>query len=235
MREASRVLVLSDFMRHELAALAPAAAASAVVVSGGIDTGRFRPGPVDPHEWADAAAPLLVVARRLTPRTGVAELVEAMPAVLASRPGARLAILGDGGQRDVVAARIRALGLGDSVRMLGRVSDDELVQWYRRATLVVMPTQELEGFGLTTAEAMACGTPVVATPVGANPEVVAYLDASLLATGAAPADIAAVVVEVSGDDQRLARLGARARDAVHPHMSWAAIADRHLELYRELS
>jgi len=235
MREAARVLVLSEFMRDELAALSPAAAESAVVVAGGIDTDHFRPGPVTPHGWADAAAPLLVVARRLTPRTGVSELVEAMPAVLAELPTARLAILGDGGQRDAVAARIRALGLGESVQLQGRVSEDELVQWYRRATLVVMPTQQLEGFGLTTAEAMACGTVVVATPIGANPEVVSRLDPSLLARGSSPADIASVIVRVCRGTELLARLRLLARDAVHPHMSWTAIAEQHLALYRELT
>ena len=63
---------------------------------------------------------------------------------------------------------IERLGLEPAVRLLGRIGEEALVNWYRLATVSVMPTQSLEGFGLSTAESLACGTPVVATPLGGN-------------------------------------------------------------------
>ena len=67
--------------------------------------------------------------------------------------------------------------------MVGRVSDEELQEWHRAADLFVLPTVAYEGFGLVTAEALASGTPVVGTPVGATPELLVPLDARLVSRG----------------------------------------------------
>jgi glycosyltransferase involved in cell wall biosynthesis len=234
-RSAEQIIVLSDFMRTELSKLDPAAAERASLVPGGIDTERFSPGPAQDESWARGGAPVLVVARRLTPRTGVTELIEAMPQVLRDLPHAKLAVLGDGGQREHIADRILQLGLGDSVKMFGRVTDAQLVSWYRRADLVVMPTQELEGFGLTTAEAMACGTPVLVTPVGANAEVIRALGPRFQSSAPTPDSLARAIVELATDDASLSTAAKGARDAIHPHMSWTAIAEIHQQLYAGLS
>jgi glycosyltransferase involved in cell wall biosynthesis len=79
------------------------------------------------------------------------------------------------------------------VQLLGLVPDDELRDWYRAADIFVLPTVELEGFGMVTIEALACGTPVVGTPVGATPELLTRLDPRLLAESSAPPDIAAAI------------------------------------------
>jgi len=234
-RRATRIVTLSAFMRAEVEDLDAAAAGRVTLVPGGIDTARFRPdGPAIAHPWATGDGPLLFTARRLVPRTGVGELVAAMPAILARAPGARLVIAGAGALREEIAGRIAALGLGEHVLLAGRVSEEDLVGWYRAADLVVIPTQELEGFGLSTAEALACGTPVVATPAGANPELLVPLDPRLVAAGTSPAAIARTTGDVLADPELLAGVAERARAHVHPSMGWDAIAARHLELYAEL-
>ena len=130
-----------------------------------------------------------------------------------------------------VRREIAALGVGDHVRLLGWVSEDDLVRWLRAADLVVIPTQELEGFGLATAEALACGTPVVGTRAGATPELLEQLDPSLLAHDTSPAAIAAAVIRQLREPARLRTLAERARGVVEPSMSWAQVAAVHLELY----
>jgi glycosyltransferase involved in cell wall biosynthesis len=232
-RRATQVVVLSDFTRGELAALDDHVAADAALIPGGVDRDRFRPGAVGADDWAEGGAPLLFAARRLTPRTGLRELVEAMPAVLRSLPRARLAVAGEGLMRGEIQAELDALGLGGVVRLLGHVDDDALVEWYRRADLVVLPTQELEGFGLTTAEALACGTPVLGTPVGATPELLAPLDPALVAAGTSPPALAAAVVRVLTDESRLARIAAASR-ASTARFAWDVVVDRYLALYEEL-
>ncbi len=229
-RAASEVVVLSDFMRTEAIALG-AQPASITVLPGGIDTERFSPGPPVAHPWAEGRAPLVFTARRLVPRTGVGELVEAFARIGAAVADARLVLAGRGPLEGEIRARIDALGLRDRVLMLGWVSDEELVGWYRAADLVVMPTQELEGFGLTTAEALACGTPVVGTPAGANPEVLGRLDEALSTRDASPQAIADTAIELLREPRRLAELAASARAAVYPALGWDAVADRYLELY----
>jgi glycosyltransferase involved in cell wall biosynthesis len=230
-RRATRIVTLSAFMRAEVQALDQRAAERVTLVPGGVDTSWFAPGSAQvARPWADDNGPVLFTARRLVPRTGVRELVEAMPAVLERVPGARLAIAGAGALREELDARVAALGLGGRVALLGRISDEDLRAWYRAADLVVIPTRELEGFGLATAEALACETPVVATPAGANGELLRPLSERLVAAGTSPWDIAAVVVSALGDPALLADVSARARAHVHPAMGWDMIAARHLEL-----
>ena len=82
------------------------------------------------------------------------------------------------------------LGLDDRARFVGRVEESELRDWYRAADLVVLPTVAYEGFGMVTAEALATGTPVVGTPVGATPELLEPLDPRLVAVGSDPTALA---------------------------------------------
>jgi glycosyltransferase involved in cell wall biosynthesis len=229
-RRAAAVVTLSRYSTAELSGLSAVGAARAVTLPGGVDTGFFAPGADGRHPWPEAS-PLLVAARRLTARTGVAELVAAVPAVAAHHPGMGLAIAGDGGLRAEIAALVARTAPDGPVRLLGRVDDADLRRWYRAADLAVTPTQRLEGFGLATAEAMACGTPAWVTPVGANPELVAGLDPVLLGGGTAPADVSAGLLAALADPDRLAALRSTVRAHVHPRWSWDAVADRYLELY----
>jgi glycosyltransferase involved in cell wall biosynthesis len=177
---------------------------------------------------------MLFCARRLTPRTGVRELLDAMPEVLRALPDARLAIAGEGDMAGALDETIARRGLAASVRRLGRVADGELVDWYRRADLVVLPTQELEGFGLATAEALACGTPVLGTPVGATPELLRALDPALISADASPDAIAAGIVSLARDRRRLDAVAAKAREATVAY-GWDRVIERYLELYDELA
>jgi glycosyltransferase involved in cell wall biosynthesis len=230
-RRAQHHIVLSRFMASELERLAGLRAHDATVMPGGIDTEFFTPGdPVD-HPFAHVDGPLLFTARRMVPRTGVAELVAAMPEIVRRRPDARLAIAGDGPLRPRIEADIERLGLHERVRLLGRVSEIDLLGWYRAADLFVLPTQELEGFGLSTAEALACGTPAVGTPVGATPELLGGLDQRLVAAGSQPRQIADAVAALLTDDDLLAEIAQRCRDHAHPRLGWPAVARRHLDLY----
>ncbi|MCW2541848.1 MAG: glycosyltransferase [Frankiales bacterium] len=231
---ATRVITLSEFMRSEVRQLSAKAGENTRLIAGGIDTAEFHPRAVPTEPWAEGAYPLLFTARRLVPRTGVLQLVQAMPQILASQPNAKLAVAGAGLQRPAIEAAIVSRGLQDSVHLLGRIDQSLLVDWYRRADLVVTPTQELEGFGLATAEALACGRPCLVTPAGANPEVASLLSDDLIADGSAPADLAEGVCRLAKSPAYLADLASRARAAVHPAMSWPSIVDRHLELYAEL-
>jgi glycosyltransferase involved in cell wall biosynthesis len=232
-RRARRIVVLSDFIRRELEELDSDAAQRAVLLPGGIDRDRFVPGSVPHDPWADEGQPLLFCARRLTPRTGVPQLLEAMRDVLKALPRARLVIAGDGDMAGALDETIARLGLEPSVRRLGRIRDDEIVDWYRRSDLVVLPTQELEGFGLATAEALACGTPVLGTPVGATPELLSSLDQDLISADASPEALAAGIVHLARDPRRLSAIGAKARGATVA-FGWDRIVDRYLELYEDL-
>lgn len=232
LRRARLVLTLSRYMQAEAIDLGVDPARHRLV-PGGLDTERFSPAHGDSRP--SQIGPSLFTARRLVDRTGVDQLIEAMPAILDRLPDARLRIAGSGARLERIEGLIERLGLGSRVELLGRIPDDALVEEYRAADLAVTPTQDLEGFGLSTAEALAVGTPALVTPVGANPEVVEGLSDLLVSATRSPDAIAAAVVALCEDQQELARVRAAARAHVHPRLGWPAVAARYVELYGELA
>ncbi|HEY5847784.1 MAG TPA: glycosyltransferase family 4 protein [Microlunatus sp.] len=234
LERASTVVTLSDFVGAEMRAITRPGATSWRKIPGGLKTDYFTPLP-GAQPPIDLPRPLLVTARRLVERTGVELLVAAMPEILREHPTAQLVIMGDGTRRGPIEKQLSDLGLAHAVHLLGRVSENDLLAWYRSADLVVTPTLELEGFGLSTAEALSCGTPVVVTPVGANPEVVAGLGERFIARSTDPRDIAAAVAGVLNDPALLTAKRDEARSLVHPELDWDHVADAYLEAYGELS
>jgi glycosyltransferase involved in cell wall biosynthesis len=223
LRRAGRVLVLSAFSRGLLEADHPDALPRTRLVSGGVDTRVFAPGDRGEARrrlGLPPAVPLLVTVRRLEPRMGLERLLEALALLRARQPELELAIVGDGSLRRQLELRRASLELTHAVRLVGRVPEDELVDWYRAADLFVLPTLAYEGFGLVTAEALACGTPAVGTPVGATPELLGPLDERLLAAGAGAADLAAAIER--GLLLASPAFGRRCRAYAESRLSWAA-------------
>ncbi|WMY09800.1 glycosyltransferase family 4 protein [Paraburkholderia phenoliruptrix] len=124
--------------------------------------------------------PLIFCIRRLVSRMGLEDLIDAMAVVKPLLPDVLLTIAGKGPLAAQLQARIAARGLDDHVRLAGFVPDETVPLWYRAADLSVVPTVSLEGFGLTTIESLAAGTPVLVTPVGGLPEAVAPLSRDLV-------------------------------------------------------
>jgi glycosyltransferase involved in cell wall biosynthesis len=181
---ANGILVLSEYSRRLLVGDHPGAAPKVRRLSGGVDTAAFS--PADQRAARErlripADRRLLVTVRRLEPRMGIEELLHAL--CWLSRT-IHLAVVGEGMLAPTLRRVAEELGLADRVYFAGRVSEAELVDWYRAADLFVLPTVAYEGFGLVTVEALAAGTPVVGTPIGATPELLTPLDRRLVASGA---------------------------------------------------
>ena len=134
----------------------------------------------------------LFTVRRLVARMGLENLIEAFRLSASRRRGRRmrLFIAGKGPLRSRLEALMERNELLDSVRLLGFVPDDLLKKYYRAADAFVMPTEQLEGFGIVSIEALASDLPVIATPAGANPEVAGAACPELLARSTEAADIA---------------------------------------------
>lgn len=233
LERASIVVTLSEFVAGEMRAITRPGKTTWHKIPGGLKTDYFSPKPgLEPP--IDLSRPIILTARRLVERTGVELLVAAMPEILEQHPTAQLVITGDGPRRGPIEQQLAQLAINDSVHLLGRISDDDLLTWYRVADLAVTPTLALEGFGLSTAEAMSCGTPVVVTPVGANPEVVSGLGSEFVAASTSPHDIAMAVNRALGDPARLTAARAQARDLIHPKLNWDHVADCYLDAYQRV-
>jgi glycosyltransferase involved in cell wall biosynthesis len=157
---------------------------SAEVIGGGADLTRFHPvsdrAALRSARGLSDSDFLFLAVRRLDPRMGLMQLVEGFAEVARRHPRARLWIAGKGNQHAALEKRIRSLGLESRARLCGFVPEDELPRLYAIADCTLMPSLDLEGFGLATAESLACGTPVVASRAGANPELIAPLGDELL-------------------------------------------------------
>ena len=164
---------------------------------------------------------------------GLATLISAMDEVRRRVPEALLLIAGQGPVRTTLEAQVADLQLADHVRFLGFVPDTDLPTVYRAADLVIMPSLQLEGFGLTAVEALAAGTPALVTPVGGLPEVVRDLDPCLILDGCAVGQIADGLIRALREPSTLPA-GARCTEFVRLNYDWPNVGRAILEVYREI-
>src|SRR5437899_12651573 len=144
-------------------------------IVGGADVERFHPsGTREAQRQAlglPGDRPLLFTLRNLEPRMGLDTLIRAMATVRERFPRVLLLIGGSGSLRPLLETLTISLSLSEHVRFLGFVPERDLPAYYGAAAAFVLPTRELEGFGLVTVAALACGTPVLGTPGGATPAI----------------------------------------------------------------
>ena len=159
---------------------------------------QFTPGPADPATLARfglAGARIVLTVSRIEPADsykGHARVMEAMPAILRAEPRAVYVVVGDGAARAELEAR--AAVLGPAVRFLGRLGDDEVLDLYRAADVLVMPSAK-EGFGIVFVEAAATGLPVVAGDLDGSVDALAEGEIGRLIDPRSTAGIAAAVID----------------------------------------
>lgn len=231
---ARRVVVLSDFMRRRIIECHRLEAERMLMIPPGVDARMFSPIPdyrlARPALYLQRDQFVLFTVRNLVPRMGLDALISAMARVRQSIPRARLLIGGSGPLRSALEAQVAALHLDGCVKFLGFVPENVLPEYYRAADLFVLPTARLEGFGLVTVEAMASGTPVFGTPVGATEEILGRLEGTLLAAGPDADSLAAGIEELHrrfiahpGERARLAEAG---RALVLRDYTWSRHCER---------
>jgi glycosyltransferase involved in cell wall biosynthesis len=154
------------------------------IIPGGVDIERFQVNLTRQQARQTMGFPLdrpiLFTPRRLALRMGIDKLLQALVEVKRQVPDVWLAIAGKGALRISLEQQTNELGLQNHVKFLGYVPDEQLPVAYQAADLTVVPSQSLEGFGLILLESLACGTPVLSTPVGGMPEVLAPFQPSLI-------------------------------------------------------
>ena len=194
----------------------------------GVDTKTFRPVPEIIRE------PGLVVttASADVPLKGLRYLIEAMAALDKVRGDLRLVVMGPSREDSPVRQLVERLGLSKKVRFLGKVSQQDMVAYYSRCQVAVVPSL-YEGFSLPSVEAMACGAPLVVTDGGALPEVVGNESSECaLVVRAGDSDALALAISRMVDDPGLGRKLARnAMYHVRDRYSWRRSAETALNLY----
>ncbi len=225
-RRIDRILTSSETSARQIVEDFGVSGERVVNVSNGLDTDYYCPN----RGVARSEAELVCVGRAVDPNKGIRTLVHA----LARLPEHVTLTLVDNDHPDnEIFKWARAAGVGKRLAVVGRVSRDQLLQLYRRATLVVVPSR-FEGFGLPAVEAMACGTPVVACQAGALPEVMRVAGGGKLVPRDDPDALARGIRELLDDPERRAALGARARARVEAAFSWRHVAESTVRVYRDV-
>lgn len=209
------------------------------VIMHGIDTARFAP-PADKGAAKRAVGldPSMKIAGcfgRVRSQKGTDRFVEAMIAMLADHPGWMAVITGritadNQAFGDALSGKIAAAGLQDRIRFVGEVED--VLPWFQALDLFVAP-QRWEGFGLTPLEAMACGVPVVATPVGAFPDLVVD-GVTGIVTNNDDASVTRSVAMLLADDARRAQMAGSCRAHIIGHFKLEREAAQINAVYERL-
>ncbi|MBA2293060.1 MAG: glycosyltransferase [Gemmatimonadales bacterium] len=166
---------------------------------------------------------------RLESVKGHRYLIDAVPLIVARHPGFRLAVVGDGSERESLRAQVRALGVEQSVEFLGM--RDDVQHLLPCAGMFILPSIS-EGVSLTLLEAMAAALPIVATAVGGTPEVVADRQSALLVAPADPPALAQAVVAFLNAPQLARELAQSARQRFDAEFSLEQMAAGYSDIYR---
>jgi len=235
-RRLDRIITVSQSSAKDTKRLFKVSGDKLRVVYNGIDTEIYSMN----EETRQNRDGLIMVANTDDRKKGVFYLLQALR--LLREDGMKLTIVDDAERHasyieDVGALPsygsklVRKLNLDGMVHFTGRLTREELAQHYAAAQIAVVPSL-YEGFGLPAAEAMACGTPVIATTGGALPEVVG--DAGMLVPPANADALAAAIRQLLNDKQAQQRMSEAGRKRVKEKFNWEQAARKTLEVYQDV-
>jgi teichuronic acid biosynthesis glycosyltransferase TuaC len=211
------------------------------VMRNGVDTERFA--LLDAAQMRAAlgmptnlAAPVVLTVGNLHEHKGQQLVLGAFALLRRQHPAARLYIVGEGPDRSLLQQQAQTLGLADAVTLVGTVPNTELARWYSAADVLVLASSR-EGWPNVLLEAMACGTPVVASRVGGVPEIVQTAAAGRVVPERTAAAFAAAIGDLL--ESRAPDAGQRAvqRGAVRQYaqgFSWDRTSQEQLALFNRL-
>lgn len=209
-RQAAFVACISAYARDQLRLLAPDVPVRRLpIVRMGVDADAFPPAAAQRAERADGPLRVLFVGR-LVPEKAPEILLEAIARL---RRPVEVVLIGQGLLADSLAGRMGRENLGDRVRLLGPVGQDELPDWYAWADVFCLPSRN-EGVPVVLMEAMATELPVVTTRIAGIPELVEDEQSGILTTPGDAAGLAAALSRLADDPQLRQRYGQAGRARV---------------------
>lgn len=200
-------------------------ATAITIIPNGVDLAQFIPSD-------RIRAPLIVYVGSLIRRKGVIYLLRAMAQLAPAHPSLRLVIVGEGVERPSLQSAARELGIAARVSFVGEASREHVRSWMQQAKVFVLPSTE-EGFGVVLLEALACGTPIVASQVGGICDVVTP-EVGILVPPGDPDALAAAIAQLMGDEKRWMEYSSNARKRAEGLYDWHRIVLRYQDLYQDL-
>jgi N-acetyl-alpha-D-glucosaminyl L-malate synthase BshA len=181
----------------------------------------------------------LLFVGRLVEKKGVIYLINAMPAILSMLLKTKLLIIGDGPELSRIKERVKKLKLQDNVLFAGKIGNNELPDYYKAADIFIGPSiiasdYDTEGFGIVFIEAMACGTPVIATNVGGITDIIKHNQTGILIPQKNPDAIADAVVDLLKNTKKREQLSLNGREYVKNNFNWEEQSLKYITIYKNL-
>ncbi len=202
----------------------------AVEIPNGVDVASFAGAPLL-DGYPRPGKTVLFLGRYDEPRKGMAVLIDALPTLVEHLPGVQVLIVGRGDQDEL---RSKAGGLAGHLRFLGQVDDAAKASALRSVDVYCAPHTGGESFGIVLVEAMAAGTPVVASDLHAFRRVLRDGDAGRLVPVEDSAALAAGLVAVLSDDRLAKRYIAAGSEAVRRY-DWSVVANQIMQVYETVA
>ncbi len=203
----------------------------------GTDTQKFKPGWRDERlgeELGILDSPTIISLRRLEPICDVESLITAVPLVLKEVPRAIFLIVDKGSQEEELKQLAKSLGVSDSIKFVGRVPEDELPRYLTLADIHVSTSLSDAGLAASTAEAMACGLPVIITDFGDNRKWVQDGVNGFIIPLRTPQALASRIVQLLKDEVTRKRFGSINREIIVERNNWEREMGKVGKLYEEL-
>lgn len=233
-----KIIVLSDFSRKCLLSSYRQPLDKIIIIPGGVDTSKFVPvdNKIALREKLDLPINkvMLLTARRLAARMGLENLIYAMKYVIERKKNIFLLILGGGFLKEKLNEIIKRENLKEYISLPGPVDMETMLAYYQASDIFVVPTEHDEWFGLVTIEALACGLPVLGTPIGGTAEILGSLDENLLFSGTSALDMSAGILRFLENKAGFAADIQKFRTFVLSNYSWEIVCSKTEKIYFDL-
>lgn len=206
------------------------------VIPNGVDINRFNPnvnGYKMRKKWNIHSEPIVLFVGRLDYNKGVRYLIEAFSKIIKDICDAKLVIVGQGPTINNIKYLINKYNLEKSVKLVGRVSDEELPKAYNASNIIVLPSL-MEGFGISLLESMACGKPCIATRAGGVEDVILNGKTGFIVTPADSDSLYQAINDLLIDDDLVQEFGRNCRKRVDEYFTWDNIGKRTLAVYEKV-
>ncbi|MDY6853502.1 MAG: glycosyltransferase family 4 protein [Thermodesulfobacteriota bacterium] len=241
-KRSSKVMVLSHYMKEKLQDTHRIIPDHIIVNPGGADLCRFK--PILNRQLLKEKFNLpkdkvhLLTVRNLDPRMGLDNLLQCIAILRKEREDIYLTIGGEGPEKKALEDIVLKYSMEDTVNFTGFIPSELLPEYYAAADLFILPTRSLEGFGLVTPEAMACGTPVLGTPVGGTKEILSTFNPRFLFQDASPESMAKGIErffeEFLACHNKYYYLRHQCREYAEKNYSWQRHTDKLLSILNEI-
>ena len=226
-RQIERIMTITQATRYDINASHGVPLSRINIVPVGVDLDLFKPV----RGISKTAGQIITTASADVPLKGLIYLIEALAKLRTENPAVRLVVIGKPVEGGTAAQAIERLEMKEHIDFVSGISDQDLVKTYARSEVAVVPSL-YEGFSLPAIEAMATGTPLVATNGGGLPEVVGQNEKTAILVEPGDSDLLKdAISRLLNEPEKAKKIGRAGRKWVSDNWSWKLTAQKTSEQY----